>query len=164
LAIDWSSMGFSNVTGARRPKRPGCETKSERAKRRKRDNEAQSVSELRVVKQRGGARSEREPEQLAKTRSRWEKKLVALLKANAAIKALRARRDGGEPLDAQQEAKIARGDGVLLEIDALVAENPRAAEAVMAAREARAAGDSARSARAARESAAATAAEVRGRR
>lgn len=157
-------MGFSNVTGARRPKRPGCETKSERAKRRKRDNEAQSVTELRVVKQRGGgARGEREPEQLAKTRSRWEKKLVALLKANAAIKALRSRRDGGEALDAQQEAKVARGDGVLLEIDALVAENPRAAEAVMAAREARAAGDSARSARDARENAVAIAAEVRRR-
>ena len=43
-------MGFSNVTGKSRPKRPGCETKSERNKRKARQNDQETVEELRVVK------------------------------------------------------------------------------------------------------------------
>lgn len=156
-------MGFSNVTGARRIKRPGCVTKTERNLRKKRVNDAQTVEELRVVKKQGAHSGEREPEQLMKTKSRWEKKLSALLKTNEQIKALRARRDAGGVLDAQQEAKLARGDGVLLALDALVTEKPREAEALMEARRIRSEGDAARSAREAREAAVALAAEVKKR-
>ena len=59
-------MGFSNVTGKSRPKRPGCETKSERNKRKARQNDQETVEELRVVKaKRCGAKGGRSFQHLA---------------------------------------------------------------------------------------------------
>ena len=130
-------MGFSNVTGKTRPKRPGCETKKERDARKKRVNDAEKVDELRVVKARrcGAKGGERAPEQLRRQKSQWEKKMLALLKTNEAIKALEARRAAGETLDPQQASKVARRDEVLLSLDALIEENPTEAEALMQKRE-----------------------------
>lgn len=150
-------MGFSNVTGKSRPKRPGCETKSERNKRKARQNDQETVEELRVVKaKRCGAKGgERAPEQLTKKKSQWEKKMAALLKTNDAIKALDARRAAGEDLDGQQLAKLARRDEVLLSLDALMEERPREAAAFVSAREAAAATALKRKAAEAQEAAAA---------
>jgi len=106
-------MGFSNVTGKSRPKRPGCETKSERNKRKARQNDQETVEELRVVKaKRCGAKGgERAPEQLTKKKSQWEKKMAALLKTNDAIKALDARRAAPERVAVAEQGR--RGvDGV----------------------------------------------------
>eukprot|EP00629_Pelagomonadales_sp_RCC1024_P019044 CAMPEP_0119282384 /NCGR_PEP_ID=MMETSP1329-20130426/26608_1 /TAXON_ID=114041 /ORGANISM="Genus nov. species nov., Strain RCC1024" /LENGTH=125 /DNA_ID=CAMNT_0007283041 /DNA_START=500 /DNA_END=874 /DNA_ORIENTATION=- len=125
-------MGFSNVTGKARPKRPGCETKKERDKRKKRQGDEISVKELRTVKkQKGEAAAERAPAGLKRQKGGWEKKLAALLKTNEAIKALRAKQEAGAALDAQQLQKLARGDEVLLSLNALIEERPDEAERFM---------------------------------
>ena len=81
--------------------------------------------------------------------------MAALLKTNDAIKALDARRAAGEDLDAQQLAKLARRDEVLLSLDALMEERPREAAAFVSAREAAAATALKRKAAEAQEAAAA---------
>ena len=132
---DECGMGFSNVTGKTRPKRPGCETKSQRDKRKKRVNDEEKVEELRVVKKQPGAKGgERRPEQLKKQKNSWEKKMLALMKTNDAIKVLQARQGAGETLDSQQLAKLERADEILLSLDSLIEERPKEAEALMAAR------------------------------
>ena len=43
-------MGFSNVTGKYRPKRGGCETATQRKKRRYRTGDKETAQDIRVVK------------------------------------------------------------------------------------------------------------------
>ena len=113
-------MGKCSRTNKYRPKRAGLETVKDRRKRQMRDAEKMTVDEVRVVKRRG--KREREPQEM-KAKS-WETKLKGLLKLNRQITELRKK----EPLDAQQRAKLDRRDDVLLEIDAIVAAHPDAAQ------------------------------------
>jgi len=128
-------MGFSNVTGNARRKRPGCETKKARDKRKKKTNDAETAQDVRVTKKQSKFSGDREPEQLAPAKTDWEKKVRALTKKNDSIKALRTKKAAGEELDDQQEAKLATGDEVLLALDDLLKERPRDAEAFARARE-----------------------------
>ena len=50
-------MGFSNVTGKYRPKRGGCETATQRKKRRYRTGDKETAQDIRVVKKQKSERA-----------------------------------------------------------------------------------------------------------
>ena len=50
-------MGFSNVTGKYRPKRGGCETATQRKKRRYRTGDQETAQDIRVVKKQKSERA-----------------------------------------------------------------------------------------------------------
>ena len=103
-------MGFSNVTGKYRPKRGGCETATQRKKRRYRTGDQETAQDIRVVKKQK-ERAYRRPAmaQLPKQKSAAQKRLKALVKKNEDIKKLRRKQEAGAALDAQQTAKLAMG-------------------------------------------------------
>ena len=81
-------MGFSNVTGKYRPKRGGCETATQRKKRRYRTGDKETAQDIRVVKKQKSERAagDRAPAQLPKQKSAAQKRLKALVKKNEDIK------------------------------------------------------------------------------
>ena len=128
-------MGFSNVTGKYRPKRGGCETATQRKKRRYRTGDKETAQDIRVVKKQKSERAagDRAPAQLPKQKSAAQKRLKALVKKNEDIKKLR--RKSPSSLDAQQTAKLAKGDAVLLELHEFLEQHPAEAAAYAAARD-----------------------------
>ena len=128
-------MGFSNVTGKYRPKRGGCETATQRKKRRYRTGDQETAQDIRVVKKQKSERAvgDRAPAQLPKQKSAAQKRLKALVKKNEDIKKLR--RKSPSSLDAQQTAKLAKGDAVLLELHEFLEQHPAEAAAYAAARD-----------------------------
>ena len=130
-------MGFSNVTGKYRPKRGGCETATQRKKRRYRTGDKETAQDIRVVKKQKSERAagDRAPAQLPKQKSAAQKRLKALVKKNEDIKKLRRKQEAGSALDAQQTAKLAKGDAVLLELHEFLEQHPAEAAAYAAARD-----------------------------
>ncbi len=135
--IERNQMGFSNVTGKYRPKRGGCETATQRKKRRYRTGDQETAQDIRVVKKQKSERAvgDRAPAQLPKQKSAAQKRLKALVKKNEDIKKLRRKAEAGAALDAQQTAKLAKGDAVLLELHEFLEQHPAEAAAYAAARD-----------------------------
>ena len=73
--------------------------------------------------------------QLPKQKSAAQKRLKALVKKNEDIKKLRRKQEAGAALDAQQTAKLAKGDAVLLELHEFLEQHPAEAAAYAAARD-----------------------------
>jgi hypothetical protein len=124
-------MGFSNVSGKQRVKRPGCETATQRKRRRYRTGDKETAQDIRVVKKQKGERAngDRLPEQLPKQKTATQKKLKALVKKNEDVKKLRRKDAAGEALDEQQRAKLDAGDDVLLELHTFLNAHPSEAAA-----------------------------------
>ena len=99
-------MGFSNVTGKYRPTRGGCETATQRKKRRYRTGDQETAQDIRVVKKQKSERAvgDRAPAQLPKQKSAAQKRLKALVKKNEDIKKLRTQKP--EIRSAQREAAM----------------------------------------------------------
>ena len=55
--VERNQMGFSNVTGKYRPKRGGCETATQRKKRRYRTGDQETAQDIRVVKKQKSERA-----------------------------------------------------------------------------------------------------------
>ena len=125
-------MGFSNVTGKWRPKRGGCETATQRrgdaiGPATKPPRTSASLKSKKAAPVGGSAAQLRAEERGAET--------VKALVKNEDIKKLRRKQEAGAALDAQQTAKLAKGDAVLLELHEFLEQHPAEAAAYAAARD-----------------------------